>query len=129
MSAKDPDELWEAANYLLEKCDAADAQGELIGLIDGSILDRLRAALAARHGTEASAEQGEWAVHSATCPRCFLSFTCTGDTRPVPATSSDGGLRERIADALYHLGCPLDGTNTDFAVNEIISAYRPKEEA
>ena len=32
-----------------------------------------------------SAEQGE-TVHSATCPRCFLSFTCTGDSRPVPAS-------------------------------------------
>ena len=38
-----------------------------------------------------------------------------------------GDVRERLAECLHRLACPLDGSNRDFAVNEVIAAMLPKE--
>ncbi len=48
--------------------------------------------------TNEAESEAEANVHSATCPRCFLSFTCTGDTRPSPAANTEG-LRDYIGSA------------------------------
>jgi hypothetical protein len=87
MSQKERDALEtliSAARAMVSRLDM-DSVGSLTGTDVGVSHERLRDALRNYLSLRRLPDETPAQVHTATCPRCFLSFTCTGpDETPAP---------------------------------------------